>query len=68
MLVYWEISAKLVRDICRAEIKIPLNSFLNGYKIIETKIVDDTIIIKLNHKTEPQKILSNIKPSQHKIN
>lgn len=68
MLVYWEISAKLVRDICRAEIKIPLNSFLNGYKIIETKIVDDTLIIKLNHKIEPKQIPSNIKPSHHKIN
>ena len=46
-MYFWEISARIVRYLTKAEIKIPLNSFLNGFKIVKSKIVHDTLIIKL---------------------
>jgi hypothetical protein len=46
-MFYWEISARIARYLTKAEIKIPLNSFLNGFKIVKSEIVDDTLIIKL---------------------
>jgi hypothetical protein len=43
----WDVGVRIVRYLNRAEINIPLNSFLKGFKIIKSEIVDDNLIIKL---------------------
>ena len=50
-MIAWSISAQFLRHMNIAEVKIPLHSFLNGFKILESQIKDDTLILSFVHKT-----------------
>jgi hypothetical protein len=44
-MISWSKTAQLLRYGNKAEIRINLFSFLNGFKIIRCEIIDDTLII-----------------------
>ena len=44
-MISWSKTAQLLRYGNRAEIRINLFSFLNGFKFLKTEIIDDTLII-----------------------
>ena len=46
-MITWNKIAELVKIGNKAEIRINLLSFLNGFKIVKTKIINDTLIISL---------------------
>ena len=48
-MITWSKVADFIRVGNKAEIRINLFSFLNGFKIVKTKIVNDTLIISLKN-------------------
>jgi hypothetical protein len=53
-MITWSKVAEFVKIGNKAEVRINLFSFLNGFKIVKAKIVDDTLIISLkNTKPHP---------------
>lgn len=57
-MITWSKVADLIRVGNKAEIRINLFSFLNGFKIIRCEIIDDTLIVSLN----TSKNIDTIKP------
>ena len=49
-MITWSISAQFLRHMNIAEVKIPLHMFINGFKIIESQIKNDTLIVSFVHK------------------
>ena len=53
-MITWSKLANFIRVGNKAEIRINLLSFLNGFKIVKAEIVNDTLIISLkNIKPHP---------------
>lgn len=73
-MITWNVSAQFLRHMNLANVKIPLHSFIKGFKIIESKIENDTLILQFAHKDhclykEPDtsQVSSHIKPRHHEI-
>ncbi len=49
-MIAWNVTAQFLRHINIANVKIPLHSFLNDFKILESKIENDTLILSFSHK------------------
>ena len=47
-MISWSKTAELVRYANKAELRISLYSFFNGFKIFKSEIIDDTLIITFN--------------------
>jgi hypothetical protein len=53
-MITWNKVAHFLKVGNRAEVRINLFSFLNGFKVIRCEIIDDTLIISLkNTKPDP---------------
>jgi hypothetical protein len=46
-MITWSVTASFLRVLNSLEIRIPLNSIANGFKIIKTDIIDDVLVIRL---------------------
>jgi hypothetical protein len=42
-MISWSVTASFLRVLNSLEIRIPLNSIANGFKIIKTDIIDDVL-------------------------
>ena len=49
-MISWSVSASFLRILNSLEIRIPLNSIANGYKIIKSDIIDDVLVISLRSR------------------
>ena len=52
-MLSWSKVAQLTKIGSKAEIRISLFSFLNGFKIIRCEIIDDTLIVSLKRIKPP---------------
>lgn len=72
-MITWSVSAQFLRHFNLAKVEIPLHNFLKGFKILESKIENDTLILQFASKDhflnqpESHKIASNVKPRHHEI-
>lgn len=79
-MITWNVSAQFLRHMNIAKVEIPLHSFLNGFKILDSRLENDTLILQFAHKehylnqniaqdsaSNTKKISSNIKPRHHEI-
>ena len=49
-MITWNVSAQFFRHINLASMKIPLHSFLKDFNIVDSKIVDDMLVLGFAHK------------------
>lgn len=49
-MITWNVTAQFLRHINIAKVEIPLHRFLNGFKILESRIENDTLILQFAHK------------------
>jgi hypothetical protein len=75
-MITWNVSAQFLRHINLAKVEIPLHSFLNGFRILESKIENDTLILQfaskdhffvLDKEANRSKMSADIKTSHHEI-
>jgi hypothetical protein len=79
-MITWNVTAQFLRHINIAKVEIPLHRFLNGFKILESRIENDTLILQFAHKehylhqdvaqhvvSKTNKIASEVKPRHHEI-
>jgi hypothetical protein len=74
-MITWNVSAQFLRHMNVAKVNIPLHNFINGFKIVESKIENDSLVLQFAHKDHclyqvdvmPKKISSEVKPRHHEI-
>lgn len=49
-MISWNVSAQFYRHINLANVKIPLHSFLKDFRILESKIENDMLVLGFAHK------------------
>jgi hypothetical protein len=49
-MITWNVTASFFRHCNLANVKIPLHQFLNDFKILETKIENDSLILQFAQK------------------
>jgi hypothetical protein len=73
-MITWNVTAQFLRHMNIAKVNIPLHSFINGFKIVESKIENDSLVLQFIHKDhylykEPDtsKMPPHVKPRHHEI-
>ena len=49
-MITWNVTAHFFRHCNLANVKIPLHSFLNDFKILESRIENDMLVLGFAHK------------------
>ena len=64
-MITWNVTAQFLRHMNIAKVNIPLHSFISGFKIVESKIENDSLVLQFAHKDhflykEPDTIPKNV--------
>lgn len=67
-MITWNVTAQFYRHMNLANVKIPLHCFLNDFKILESKIENDMLVLGFAHKEHfLNKSLMIVKPSYKEV-